>query len=119
MIKRTIPITYVVKTQVLYVEIFGIEDDDDEYINQRELAQKKRSYYTYLDKMFLDDSQMHSEYDSLLNRLLCAAGTYGEICDFLRAKGYEVLSLNNSTKKEIAACEKECLESWKKWKECQ
>lgn len=114
---KKIPISYIVKAQRLYVRIFEWEDDDgipfDEY---RSYVHSKKAYDEYLEKMFLDDKETANELDRLFNSLLICSGTYKEICDFLRNKGYEIISLSNATKKEIKQCEKERLIIWKRWK---
>ena len=115
---KKIPIKYVVKAQILYVNIFSWEDDDgipcDEY---RSYVHSKKAYDDYLDKMFLDDRETANALDHLFNSTMFYGGTYKEICDFLRTKGYEVISLSNATKEEIKQCEKECLNAWKVWKQ--
>ena len=114
---KRIPITYVVRTQRLYARIFEIEDSYmiDSY-ESHEHGAKTRAYNDYLDKMFLDDKETARAYDGLLNQCIIRPGTYKELCDFLRARGYQVLSKDNSSKKEVDECEKECLEAWKQWK---
>lgn len=113
---RVIPIRYIVRTQHLYVQMFEIEDGDITAEESHELAACRRAYEGYIEKMFLDDKETARAYDDLLNQCLVRPGTYKELCDFLRARRYQVLSKDNSSKKEIDECEKESLEAWKEWK---
>ena len=69
------------------------------------------------DEKILDDRETANALDHLFNSTMFYGGTYKEICDFLRTKGYEVISLSNATKEEIKQCEKECLNAWKVWKQ--
>lgn len=113
--QRVIPISYIVKTQRLYVRMFEIEDGYITVEESRKLAAYQRAVEGYIEKMFLDDKESADEYWLILNQSLLP-GTYKEICDQLRKMGYEVKSLDNSTKKEIKQCEKLCLEQWKEWR---
>lgn len=113
--KRVIPISYIVKSQRLYVRMFEIEDGDITVEESYELAACRRAVEGYIEKMFLDDKESAAEYWSILNQSLFP-GTYKEICDQLRKMGYEVKSLDNSTKNEIKQCEKLCLKQWKEWR---
>lgn len=112
---RVIPISYIVKSQRLYVRMFEIEDGDITVEESHELAACRRAVEGYIEKMFLDDKESAAEYWSILNQSLLP-GTYKEICDHLRKMGYEVKSLDNSTKKEIEQCEKLRLKQWKEWR---
>ena len=112
---RTIPITYIKKTQNLYVEIFEIEDGPIYQDEVQSLSAMKRAYNEYLEKMFLGDAKASAAYDYKLNQSM-TPGTFKEICDFVRSMGYEVLSRDNSTKKQIIRCEKKCLEEWREWR---
>lgn len=114
---RVIPIRYVVRTQRLYVRMFEIEDGDITAEESHELAACRRAYEEYIEKMFLDDEGTARAYDDLLNQCIIRPGTYKELCDFLRARRYQVLSKDNSSKKEVDVCEKESLEVWKQWKQ--
>lgn len=114
---ETIPITYIVKTQRLYVDIFSYEDGNADDFSLCEISAKRRAYDEYLEKMFYNDIETKKEYDRLLNSLIIQPyGTYKEICDFIRSKGYRVLSLDNSSKKEIKQDEKTHLHIWREWK---
>lgn len=114
---KQIPIEYVVKAQRLHTRIFELEDNEYMTIDEsREHGACCRAYNDYLDKMFLDDTKTIRELDRMFNQLLCRSGTYKEICDFVRSKGYEVLSADNSTKEEHELCKKECLNAWKAWR---
>lgn len=113
---RTIPITYIVHTNRLYNRIFEIEDGDVGININQEYSACRRAYDDYLDKMFLDDKETSRAYDQLLNQCIIKPGTYGELCDFIRSRGYEVLSMSNSTKPLIKECERKCLEEWREWR---
>ena len=115
--KKFIPIAYIVKAQHLYVRIFEWEDDDgipcDEY---RSYTHCKKAYDEYLEKMFLDDTETANHLDRMFNNALITSGDYKQFCDYLRSRGYEVLSKDNATKEEHNRCKQECLKAWKEWK---
>ena len=114
---KKIPLIYLVKAQDLYVQIFDWEDDDgipyDEY---KSYIHSQKAYEDYIDKCFLDDRETAKWVDSRFNTYIVCAGTFEELCDGLRNRGYEVLSASNSTKEEIRACKQQCLKEWREWK---
>ena len=115
---KQIPLIWIIRAQHLYVDIFSWEDDDgipfDEY---RSYVHSKRAYDDYLDKLFLDDEEAKEFVDRRFNTYIVQPyGTFEEICEQLRNRGYEPMSLTNASKDEIIKCRKECLARWKEWK---
>ena len=114
---KQIPIAYIVKAQHLYVRIFEWEDDDgipcDEY---RSYTHCKKAYDEYLEKMFLDDKETANHLDRMFNNALLSSGDYKQFCDYLRSRGYEILSKDNATKEEHDRCKKLLVVRWKEWK---
>lgn len=114
---KQIPLIWIIRAQHLYVDIFSWEDSDgipcDEY---RSYRASQRAYDDYLDKLFLDDEETKNFVDRRFNSYLVVYGTFEEICNDLRKRGYEPLSLTNATKEQIIQCKKECLKRWKDWK---
>lgn len=114
---KVLPITWIVKCQSYYVSIFELEDSYYLTVDEsRELGQKRRAYYDYMDKMFLDDEETCRKLDFMFNQTLLLGGTYKEYCDYLRSRGYEIKSKDNATLKEIKTLEQELNKIWKKWK---
>ena len=111
---KRIPLTYIVRAQSLYVRIFGFEDSDGIPLDEiHEYGACKREYDAYLDKMFGDDVEAMGKLDHMFNSTMLSPGTFKPICDMLRSIGYEVLSADNASREEIAACKKELLAKWK------
>lgn len=93
---KTLPITWIVRCQSYYVRIFEIEDCD---------------YIT------VDDKETLEHLDHMFNQSIIVFGTYKEYCDYLRSRGYQIKSKDNSTHKEIKQLEKELTSIWKRWKQ--
>ena len=110
MTNKRIPISYIVKAQIRYIDL--LDDCDGEYQKVRAV---EKAYNDYLDKMFLDDTENRKWLDKEFNATLLKHGSYKPFCDYLRSCGYEVVSKDNATKQEMKQVEKECLKKWKEW----
>ena len=111
---KQIPISYIVRAQHLYVNIFAMEDGLD--YTPREYGACVRAYREYLEKMFLDDTETAHNLDSLFNQGIIIPGSFKIYCDYLRSRGYEIISRDNATYQEHEQCMKNCVLAWKKWK---
>lgn len=100
---KRIPLGMVAHAQNLYHRIFEYEDMSYDGIPAdvyREYRQCQRRYEQYMEIMFGDDKETYNHIDQMFNSSIIVSITYGEFADYLRKKGYVVLSADNSTHKE-------------------
>ena len=93
----------VAHAQNLYHRIFEYEDMSYDGVPgdvYREYRQCQRRYDEYMEIMFGDDKETSNHIDQMFNSSIVATITYGEFAEYLRKRGYTVLSADNSTHKE-------------------